>query len=292
LCLFLKMLQIQPDEDVILEYIKQPDLKYLRALGAAYYRISQRHADVYKTLEPLYADYRKLRYRDLTGKMTIIHMDEFIDWLFREKTVCDVTMPGLPKREFLEATLDLPPRDTVLEDDLADIEDLEPVAPGTDNFAASPSMPSDGIAADAADHATAPRAVSQPQEQSKDAVSAKRARSRSPQHRGEARGARAQRSGGGGGSSSSSNSCAGADASASAGRHVRREKKRSKKEARDKKGKKDKRKGEKRVRDGPRDVGNVDVDRKANKPKKDKDGLSVEEWNDIRKGMGLKPLKV
>ena len=34
------------------------------------------------------------RYRDLQGKMTLIHMDEFVDMLFREKTVCDVTMPG------------------------------------------------------------------------------------------------------------------------------------------------------------------------------------------------------
>jgi len=126
LCLFLKMLQIQPDEEVILEYIKQSELKYLRALGAAYYRISQRHVDVYKTLEPLYADYRKLRYRDMNGKLSIIHMDEFIDMLFREKTVCDVTMPGLPKREVLELTVDLPLYESVLEDDLEDLEDLEP----------------------------------------------------------------------------------------------------------------------------------------------------------------------
>eukprot|EP00445_Apocalathium_hangoei_P046972 CAMPEP_0203991354 /NCGR_PEP_ID=MMETSP0360-20130528/9390_1 /ASSEMBLY_ACC=CAM_ASM_000342 /TAXON_ID=268821 /ORGANISM="Scrippsiella Hangoei, Strain SHTV-5" /LENGTH=237 /DNA_ID=CAMNT_0050931517 /DNA_START=50 /DNA_END=763 /DNA_ORIENTATION=+ len=131
LCLFLKLLQIQPDEDVVLEYIKQPDLKYLRALGAAYYRISQSHMNVYQTLEPLYADYRKLRYRDMNGKLSVIHMDEFIDWLFNEKTVCDVTMPGLPKREMLETTLDLPPYESVLEDDLEELDDLEPppVAP-------------------------------------------------------------------------------------------------------------------------------------------------------------------
>eukprot|EP00438_Fugacium_kawagutii_P019567 Skav218433 [mRNA] locus=scaffold420:276411:281890:- [translate_table: standard] len=50
---------------------------------------------VYQTLEPLFADYRKLRYRNMQGKMSIIRMDEFIDWLMREETICDVGCSAL-----------------------------------------------------------------------------------------------------------------------------------------------------------------------------------------------------
>merc|ERR1719436_2309076 len=114
-------------------------MKYLRALGCAYLRITARFATVFKVLEPLFADYRKLRFRDLAGKMSIIHMDEFIDWLFREKTVCDVTMPGLPKREQLEVNLDLPLYQSVLEDDLEDLEDLEPPPPAAPGSPAPPA---------------------------------------------------------------------------------------------------------------------------------------------------------
>merc|ERR1712129_161672 len=91
---------------------------------------SARPQTVYQTLEPLLADYRKLRYRDMQGKLSIIHMDEFVDWLLREETVCDVTMPNLPRREILEETIQLEPRVSVLEDDLADLEDLEESAAG------------------------------------------------------------------------------------------------------------------------------------------------------------------
>ncbi|CAE8606230.1 unnamed protein product, partial [Polarella glacialis] len=125
LCLFLKLLQIQPDEEVVMEYIKQSELKYLRALGCMYLRITGRYNTVLETLEPLFADYRKLRYREMTGKLKIIHMDEFCDWLLREETVCDVTMPQMPKRETLEQAGAIEPYISVLEDDLEDLEDLE-----------------------------------------------------------------------------------------------------------------------------------------------------------------------
>ena len=34
LCLVLKLLQIQPDKEIIIEYIKNEDYKYVRVLGA------------------------------------------------------------------------------------------------------------------------------------------------------------------------------------------------------------------------------------------------------------------
>lgn len=40
LCLLLKILQIQPADEVITEYILQEDSKYLRILGAFYLRLT------------------------------------------------------------------------------------------------------------------------------------------------------------------------------------------------------------------------------------------------------------
>lgn len=39
ICLVLKMLQIQPDKEIIIEFIKNDDYKYLRLLGAFYLRL-------------------------------------------------------------------------------------------------------------------------------------------------------------------------------------------------------------------------------------------------------------
>jgi len=67
MCLTLKLLQIQPDKEIIIEYIKQEDYKYLRALGAFYLRLTGSAMDIYNYLEPLYNDYRKLRRRVKSG---------------------------------------------------------------------------------------------------------------------------------------------------------------------------------------------------------------------------------
>jgi pre-mRNA-splicing factor 38A len=48
LCLILKMLQIQPEKDIIIEFIRNEDFKYVRALGAFYMRLTASSADVYK----------------------------------------------------------------------------------------------------------------------------------------------------------------------------------------------------------------------------------------------------
>lgn len=40
MCLVLKLLQIQPDPEIIREYILQEDSKYLRLLGAFYLRLT------------------------------------------------------------------------------------------------------------------------------------------------------------------------------------------------------------------------------------------------------------
>jgi len=118
LCLILKMLQIQPEKDIIIEFIKNEDFKYVRALGAYYLRLTGSSLDCYKYLEPLLNDYRKVRMQRRDGKFELSHMDEFIDELLRDERVVDVQLPRLQKRNVLEENNELEPRVSVLEDDL------------------------------------------------------------------------------------------------------------------------------------------------------------------------------
>lgn len=287
LCLFLKLLQIQPDEDVVMEYIKQPDVKYLRALGCAYLRITGRPTTIYQTLEPFFADYRKLRYRDMTGKLSIIHMDEFIDMLLRDETVCDVTMPALPKREILEQSQQLDPRVSVLEDDLEDIEELEQARKEAEERKKEEEERLQVL------REKAETAAAELAEEKADAFSRRR------HERSRSRRARRERS-----------------ASGDRAKDREREKERDsgkRPETRSKKGKDDglsvdewndvrKELGlkplrdEKKGKDKGQDKGkekDKDKDKRSDKgPKKSKeDGLSVDEWNDVRKQLGLKPLR-
>lgn len=87
LCLTLKMLQIQPEKDIVVEFIKNEEFKYVRALGAYYMRLTGSSLDCYKYLEPLYNDNRKLRRQNRAAQFEIVHMDEFIDELLRDERV-------------------------------------------------------------------------------------------------------------------------------------------------------------------------------------------------------------
>ncbi|PAA52851.1 hypothetical protein BOX15_Mlig028991g1 [Macrostomum lignano] len=121
LCLTLKMLQIQPAKDIIIEFIRQKDHKYARALGMFYLRLTQDSLECYRYLEPLYNDYRKLKRIDRQGAFSIIHMDEFVDELLREERSCDVILPRLQKRQVLEEENELDPRVSLLDEELQDV---------------------------------------------------------------------------------------------------------------------------------------------------------------------------
>merc|ERR1739846_38206 len=125
LCLTLKMLQIQPEKDIVIEFIRNEDFKYVRALGAYYMRLTGTSLDCYKYLEPLLNDYRKIRIRDRDGKYHLSHMDEFIDQLLREDRVTDIQLPRLQKRHVMEENNDLDSRVSSLEIDDFDLEDEE-----------------------------------------------------------------------------------------------------------------------------------------------------------------------
>ncbi|KLO19849.1 PRP38-domain-containing protein [Schizopora paradoxa] len=115
MCLLLKLLQIQPEKEILIEYLRAEEFKYLRALAAIYIRLTFSAVEVYEILEPLLKDYRKLRMRSMAG-YTLTYMDEFVDELLHEERVCDTIMPRIPKREVLEETGDLGPRKSLLLD--------------------------------------------------------------------------------------------------------------------------------------------------------------------------------
>ncbi|XP_027203692.2 pre-mRNA processing factor 38 [Dermatophagoides pteronyssinus] len=118
LCLTLKLLQIQPEKDIIIEFIRQENFKYVRALGAFYLRLIGNSLDIYKYLEPLYNDYRKLRRMTKMGTFDIVYMDEFIDLLLREDRVFDIILPRLTKRFVHEENGELTKRISLIEEDL------------------------------------------------------------------------------------------------------------------------------------------------------------------------------
>jgi hypothetical protein len=54
----------------------------LTAMGAVYLRLVGSATDIYEQLEPLYADYRKLKLRFIDDdSCKILHMDEFVEML-------------------------------------------------------------------------------------------------------------------------------------------------------------------------------------------------------------------
>lgn len=125
LCLVLKMLQIQPDREIIISFMGKygEKYKYVRAIGAYYWRLTASSLDIWKHLDPLYNDLRKLRIMDKMGRFSVIHMDEFVDMLLREERVFDVILPRISKRRVHEEANELDPRISALEQEIGDVDD-------------------------------------------------------------------------------------------------------------------------------------------------------------------------
>eukprot|EP01040_Poterioochromonas_malhamensis_P015185 gene15185-16954_t len=122
LCLLLKMLQLQPEKEIVYEFIQNEDFPYLRILGAFYLRLTGKAEEIYTHLEPLYNDYRTIIMRNVQGFSTS-HMDEFVDDLLHEELVCDITLPHLIKRIKMEEMKLLPPRESLLEEELGEMDE-------------------------------------------------------------------------------------------------------------------------------------------------------------------------
>ena len=126
LCLVLKLLQLQPEEDLIRTFVTQKHFKYVRALGAFYIRMTSRPADIYDLLEPLYSDHSKLKHRK-TSEWQLLYMDELVHELLTTANVFGISLARLPVRETLqeEGFLDEGPRPTALQEEIDKAGGLE-----------------------------------------------------------------------------------------------------------------------------------------------------------------------
>lgn len=98
------------------------DFKYLRALAAFYVRLTFDAAEIYKTLEPLLADYRKLKRRTKDGFL-LTHVDQFVDDLLVKDRVCGTTLWKLPARRVLEDLDLLEERVSALNEELEELDE-------------------------------------------------------------------------------------------------------------------------------------------------------------------------
>jgi pre-mRNA-splicing factor 38A len=165
LCLAFKLLQLVPEKSIILEYLnfrgddedeegmdgdvvkkeedanedddkdeKKEDLnaagrlgqfKYLRCLAAFYIRLAWEPVEIYKTLEPLLTDYRKIK-RRLKDGYTLTHIDQFVDDLLTKERILATQLWKLPSRANLEDLDMLEPRESPLDGEVEALdEELE-----------------------------------------------------------------------------------------------------------------------------------------------------------------------
>lgn len=107
----------------MLEYLHQTEFKYLSALAAFYVRLTFAPKDVFQTLEPLLADYRKLKRRTRDGAYALTYMDQFVDDLLTKERVCGTSLMKLPQRTILEDLGQLEVRESPLGEELEGIDD-------------------------------------------------------------------------------------------------------------------------------------------------------------------------
>jgi len=103
------MLQMNPEKDVVMEFIRNQNYKYIRAMGVFFLRLTGNAKEIYETLEPYYADYRRLAFREISGQFSILHMDELIDKLLRDENFCEINLPRITKRYILEEDNEIKP---------------------------------------------------------------------------------------------------------------------------------------------------------------------------------------
>ncbi len=109
----------------MLEYLHQTEFKYLSALASFYVRLTFEAKDVFMTLEPLLADYRKLRRRTRDGTYALTYMDQFVDDLLTKDRVCGTSLRKLPQRTILEDLGVLEVRESPLGEELDGLDDDE-----------------------------------------------------------------------------------------------------------------------------------------------------------------------
>ncbi|KAI4087801.1 MAG: hypothetical protein LQ344_006557 [Seirophora lacunosa] len=122
LCLLFKLLQLLPEKEVVLLYLRQREFKYLTALAAMYVRLTFEPREVYAVLEPLLGDWRRLRRRTKDGGWRVGWMDQWVDDLLVKDRVCATQLRKLPKRMVLEDLGVLEVRVSPLGDEVEEID--------------------------------------------------------------------------------------------------------------------------------------------------------------------------
>ncbi|KAL8946422.1 MAG: hypothetical protein Q9222_007183 [Ikaeria aurantiellina] len=122
LCLLFKMLQLLPEKEIVMLYLQQREFKYLTALAAFYVRLTFDLVEVYRVLEPLLGDWRKLRRRTREGGWRIGYIDQFVDDLLVKDRVCATSLRKLPKRDIFEDLGQLEVRISPLGDEIEEID--------------------------------------------------------------------------------------------------------------------------------------------------------------------------
>jgi len=116
ICLILKMLQIQPDKDIVIEFIRNEDYKYVRLLGAFYMRLVGKPTEVYTYLEPLYNDFRRVRIQETSGNFSLAYVDTVVDEMLRTDHMFNTALPFIPIRRKMEEMGHLEPRVSLLDE--------------------------------------------------------------------------------------------------------------------------------------------------------------------------------
>ena len=122
LCLAFKMLQLTPEKEIVLAYLRQDDWKYLRALAMFYIRLTWEPKEVHETLEEYLADYRKLKRRTREG-FALTFVDQFVDDLLNKDRVCATSLWKMPTRAQLEDADLLEPRVSPLGEEIENLDD-------------------------------------------------------------------------------------------------------------------------------------------------------------------------
>ena len=111
ICCLLRLLELEPSVEIVVECLQQKEFKYLTALMMLYVRLVMPSAEVYRLLEPYYADYRKLRVQRAavsqddagrTVRFALLYIDQWTERLLVEERAIGVFLPRLEARDVLE----------------------------------------------------------------------------------------------------------------------------------------------------------------------------------------------
>jgi pre-mRNA-splicing factor 38A len=119
ICLVLKLLQLGPTREVVQEFFDQSHFKYAMLVAAFYIRIVGEAQDVFRTLEELLADYRKIVIRLDSGEFELSTVDQVVDNLLVDEDVFGIKLPRMQHRHVL-TELGMRPRVSALPQDEID----------------------------------------------------------------------------------------------------------------------------------------------------------------------------